>query len=175
MLRILPERNAAWGLLRIQPFKWYSSILKASNSCFIYSLKSVELNHIVKIEAKPRNKLTGVAIFFAVLFFLFMEIFFPISVLVTIMLYLSVLSFILWLVYFSSYSHVSYETREDGIYIIKNQQIMRNISYDSINKAQNKSGKIYISLKGAWRMDEILRPISDGDALLEEIKKRITK
>ena len=131
--------------------------------------------YIVKIDAKPRNKLTGVVIFVAILFFLFMELFFPISVLFAIMLYLSALSFILWIAHFSSYRHVSYETREDGIYIIKNQQIMRNIPYDSINKVQNKSGKIYISLKGALRMDEILRPISDGDALLEDIKNRITK
>ena len=129
----------------------------------------------MKIDAKPRNKLTGVVIFLAILFFLFMELFFPISVLFTIMLYLSALSFILWIAYFSSYRHVSYETREEGIYIIKNQQIMRNIPYDSINKVQNKSGKIYISLKGALRMDEILRPISDVDALLEDIKNRITK
>lgn len=82
---------------------------------------------------------------------------------------------ILWGIQSNNYYKVSYEIRDDGIYLLRNDKVRRFIPYTKIKTIQLSGESIRITRHDSFRLEEILRPESNADKLMNEIEHRIAE
>lgn len=132
-------------------------------------------NVLMKIKAKPKHwRMAGFllgAIFICYLLLLYYERHILIE---TLLILLITLGALIWFMHFQSLYRVSYEVRDDGVYLFRNNKVLKHIPYDKIRYLKKKRGAIYVRTK-SFLIDEMLYPASDVDIMFDEINKMIGK
>ena len=132
----------------------------------------------MKIDAKPINKFFGALLLITIISIYCIDYFYyypkSLPLVIGLFKYLIIFIFILWVTYFFNYHHISYEIREDGVYLLRRDKVFKRIPYNRITQAQIRQNAIYLQINGFWRTDQVLRPINYIDTLYDAIDRGIT-